>query len=115
MCARLTPLVGPHISRKDIEGAAYETDGAVRVSTCTASVDLAEATRESYDEAGVGLPPGEKGNVISDGREPQDARATLPGALPRQITSDAGSFRHAAGPLAEDGEHAHPGGRADRA
>jgi hypothetical protein len=42
--------VGPHVAGEDIEGAAHETDGAVRVSTRAAPVDLNQSALKSCHE-----------------------------------------------------------------
>ena len=48
-------------------------------------------------KTGIDVPVGEPGQVVSDGREPVDARPTLARALARQVVRDAGRLHESAG------------------
>jgi hypothetical protein len=115
MTAWRAPLVGHHVLSEDVECAPHETDGAVWVSTRTAPVDLDESLLESWDEALISLTSSESSQVVGNGRKSQDARAALAGALPSQITCDAGGFGNATGVVAKDGDHSDAGRGADSA
>jgi hypothetical protein len=85
MNAWLTLDVGRHIFGKHAETAARQTNGAVRMSTGAPPRYFAKSPFKSCRQSCVDASLGQSGHIVGNGREPENARSTLTGALVGQI------------------------------
>ena len=86
-----------NVAAEDGQRAAHEAHRSIGMTARPASVYLIQTMMKPHDVFAGSFAAGQFGHIVSDGREPVDARAALPGALvgkepcnPRRFGETAG-------------------------
>jgi hypothetical protein len=106
--------MGRHICGKNLQRAPNQVHGTIGVPACPAAGNFGQPAIKPWHETDVSLAAGESGQIVSDSREPEDARAALSGTLVGQVAGDTRRLGNSARVGSENDDDPHAGRGTDR-